>query len=132
MENMSHSILSLEKLYFDKISYSRKEIELPPQMSYEMHFNRGIDLIDGSKYKVSLTAEIKSENEAVEISATIIGVFVCECDDEKLKNTLVKDNTIAIMFPYLRSQISLVSTQPDFAPVILPAINVIELFKDAE
>ena len=41
----------------------------------------------------------------------------------------LKPNAVAIMFPFLRSQISLLTTQPDMIPVVLPAININKLLK---
>ena len=38
-------------------------------------------------------------------------------------------NAIAIMFPFLRSQVTLVTSQPNFRPIILPIININNLVK---
>jgi len=133
MENSALSALSLEKLCFDHISYSRKDEHFYPQNNYEMNFQREISECEGKNhYKIKLSANIWSEGKLIELSISLTGYFTCECDDESMRETLIKDNTVAIMLPYLRSQISLVSTQPDVPPIVLPTINVVELFKDSE
>lgn len=38
-------------------------------------------------------------------------------------------NAIAIMFPYLRSQVTLMTTQPNITPVIIPPININSFLK---
>ena len=39
-------------------------------------------------------------------------------------DALVKANTVAIIFPFIRSQISLLTTQPGMKPIIMPPINI--------
>jgi len=64
-------------------------------------------------------------DEMFDLNVEVVGVFgVSEKDFEQLK-----PNAVAIMFPFLRSQISLLTTQPDMIPVVLPAININKLLK---
>lgn len=128
MENTP--VLTLDQLCFEKICYSRKEVNLPAQLSYEMNFRKDIAASDDEiHYKVTLTSSIKSSNEEIELSVSLAGFFTCQCDNPSIKKGLINDNTIAILFPYLRSQISLITTQPDLPPIVLPTVNVVELFK---
>ena len=43
---------------------------------------------------------------------------------EEMKNTLISKNTVAILMPYLRSQVSLLTAQPEVECVVLPAFNI--------
>ena len=43
---------------------------------------------------------------------------------------MLEKNTLAIMFPYLRSYISIITTQPGMNPIVLPAMNIIALVND--
>ena len=55
------------------------------------------------------------------------GYFSIETDDtidDKLKNALVTKNTVAILMPYLRSELSLLTAQPGMECVVLPAFNI--------
>lgn len=54
------------------------------------------------------------------------GVFITEQEN----NGLLEKNTIAIMFPYIRSYISSITTQPGMTPIVLPAINIVALIND--
>ena len=45
---------------------------------------------------------------------------------------ILKANTVAIMFPYIRSQISLLTTQPGLHPVMLPPMNINALLDSTE
>ena len=46
-----------------------------------------------------------------------------ESDFCERESDIIKKNTVAIMFPFVRSQISLLTTQPDMVPIVLPPIN---------
>ena len=67
----------------------------------------------------------KLEEYTFEISLS--GFFSIEADEElteDLKNTLITKNSIAILMPYLRSEVSLLTAQPEVDCVVLPAFNV--------
>ncbi|KDR96807.1 preprotein translocase subunit SecB [Peptoclostridium litorale DSM 5388] len=51
-------------------------------------------------------------------------------DDEKLR--LISVNASAILFPYLRSLVSLVTSQLDYEKIILPVMNFHAMFDDAD
>ena len=40
-----------------------------------------------------------------------------------MEENIVKTNTVAIMFPFIRSQVTLLTTQPGMTPIVLPPIN---------
>ena len=42
-------------------------------------------------------------------------------------DTMATKNTVAILFPYIRSQISLMTTQPGMHPIIIPPMNIVSL-----
>ena len=133
-ENDSLSVLKLESLSFEEIHYSRDLLANGKPFEYEMNFNREISSADDNKhFKVSLIANIRTkEIDSVKVVVKLTGMFFCECEDEELKKELIQYNTVAIMFPYIRSQVSLVSTQPDIPPITIPAVNVVGLFKEVD
>lgn len=49
---------------------------------------------------------------------------------EQKKNDMLEKNTLAIMFPYIRSYVSIITTQPGMNPIVLPAMNIIALVND--
>lgn len=133
-DNVGTAELQLERLAFEEIQYSRVIEMTDGKTEYEMNFNREI-IADSSneRFKVSLTANIWSKGEpSVQMRIRMAGYFRCICDDEGLKQELIRYNTVAIMFPYIRSQISLVTTQPDIPPISFPPVNIIAMFKDVD
>ena len=57
------------------------------------------------------------------------GFFRLE-EDSALGKSLLMTNTVAILFPYIRSQLTLLTSQPGFESVILPVMNINALFAD--
>ena len=43
---------------------------------------------------------------------------------------MLKENCAAILFPYVRSLVSLLSSQTDYTKITLPAINFVNLIED--
>ena len=83
---------------------------------------RGEQIVKGE-----FDADLKREgnNLSAEIVAKASFVFHSNGEDldEEKKNNIIKNNTVAIMFPFIRSQVSLLTTQPGMAPIVLPPIN---------
>ena len=126
------SVLQLEKISFENIQYSRNVDVVAEKIEYKVNFTKKIaSHKDGSRFRISLTANMWSEVEGLlNLSITIVGFFNCDSEDLVLKQKLVENNAIAILFPYLRSQISLVTTQPDIPPITLPPMNIINMFQE--
>lgn len=133
-DNQGMSMLKLDRLAFREIHYSRNLEDFPAKTEYEMNFNREISANeDNTHFIVSLTANVWSKSDrSTNLRITLTGFFCCECEDDATKQELVRYNTVAILFPYLRSQISLVTVQPDSPPITFQPVNIISLFKDVD
>jgi preprotein translocase subunit SecB len=86
-------------------------------------------------YKVQLSVSIKSSEEKpqpFDLNVTMIGRFSIQMDneDEVLKQTLLRDNTVAIMFPFVRSIVASLTVAANIPPLLLPVINVSETLKN--
>jgi len=65
----------------------------------------------------------------------MVGVFMVDAPeeiDDETRETLYTDNTLAIMFPYVRAQITLLTTQPGIDPFYMPPINITGLLKELD
>ena len=52
--------------------------------------------------------------------------------EQEKKDIIITKNTVAILFPYLRSQVTRMTAQPDIEPFVIPAININALLKNME
>ena len=127
MENKKNvqSVLKLNKILFDKIEFNRLGFKNDNELELEIQSNIA-QRQEEEVYKVTLILKGKKlEEYTFEISLS--GFFSIEADEElteDLKNTLITKNSIAILMPYLRSEVSLLTAQPEVDCVVLPAFNV--------
>ena len=113
------SSLKMQNCYFSHCSVERAENieDREPKMSIERHISE----IEEHTYDVSLHVNIDSEDLSVNVIAN--AKFLFEADSYEREKTIIEKNTIAIMFPFVRSQVSLLTTQPNMVPIVLPPIN---------
>ena len=65
-------------------------------------------------------------NETIYVNVKGRSIFSTKQENKDL----LEKNTIAIMFPYIRSYISSITTQPGMAPIVLPAMNIVAMIND--
>lgn len=121
----------MEDMFFDKISFERKgpkneDKELLMKFQCQVYKRE----TDGNR-KISLTFFGTKENE-YDIEITLTAFFSFSADEEiseEFKDTLMDNNAVAIMMPYIRSQISLLTAQPKVDCVVLPPFNINNLLE---
>lgn len=130
MDNIK-SVLNMNKLVFDKIEFDRQGFKNQNQPSYsiETHFAKNQQ---ENIYRVTLILKCDKKDEyTFEISLT--GYFSFDSQeemDENEKNELISKNAVAIIMPYMRSQVSLLTAQPEVDCVVLPPFNINNMLKE--
>lgn len=125
------SFLRLDRLVFDKISFDRVGFKNKNQLTHSLEARFAQNSKD-NMYRVTMVLKGEKKDEyTFEISLTGFFSFNSEEKiDEKLKNNLISKNTIAIMMPYLRSQLSLLTAQPEVDCVVLPPFNINKMMEE--
>lgn len=130
-KNGYNSVLRLDLLEFDKISFIRLGEKNDSEFKVRFDASVGSDEKMES-FKVSLGVEVNKEKEYT-ISISLDGYFSFNTtdseinDEEKLK--ILSNNAVAIMMPYIRSELSLLTAQPNMEPIVLPPFNISEMMK---
>lgn len=126
---MSHkdikSILNMDKMVFDKIEFNRLGLKNDEKLKMEMATNIGKSE-KGDRYRVSLTLKGEKQRE-YNFAITLTGFFSFDSDtpvDTTAQDVLIGKNAVAILLPYMRSELSLLTAQPDVDIVTLPIFNV--------
>ena len=91
---------------------------------------KGID-VEGRKCiptRVKLKKNDAIKNYAI-VEITIIAKRAQQINGD-LKNELISKNSVAILMPYLRSEISLLTAQPETETVVLPVFNINRMMDD--
>ena len=108
----------------------------------EGHFKRNEDSLENLELKVGVSHDVErlSEREykiTLELNVADpeekLSVFVKGMFETKQENQmLIERNTLAIMFPYFRSYVSTLTTQPGMTPIVLPAMNIMTMLAQKE
>jgi len=80
--------------------------------------------INSKHYRTTLKFTLNKEDEYI-VNVTAIGIFEFIGNvDEETKKDLIQKNSVSIMMPYVRSEISLITAQPGVETVVLPPFNI--------
>ena len=125
------SALRLEKLVFDKLLFEREGFSLEKDFEFNMESqisqNPSEDI-----FKVTLVLNGKKPDE-YRITISLTGYFSFIADSslsDEDKNNLISKNTLAILMPYIRSEMSLLTAQPEVECVVLPPFNINNLMEE--
>ena len=81
-------------------------------------------------YIVTLDVGIEKKDEFSAL-ASISGY--CEIDDNHpQRDIMLKVNAPAIMFPYVRAQLTLLTAQPETEPIVLPVVNFQKIYEKSK
>lgn len=121
MSDNIYSSLKLEGIIFDKILFERFGISSNSDTDMGIEINLGKN--DDNVYRVSLVFKGgKSDDYVIEVQVSGFFRFTEDLSDEE-KDKLLEVNAVAIIFPYLRSQVSSITAQQGVDPILLPVIN---------
>ena len=125
--------LEMKNLCFTKILFEQtqngqneKKIKFNISVEYEQKTEKNI--------LVRLIANITEESNSININVVEQADFElvnAEMLDNEAKNNILKVNTIAILMPYMRSQIAILTAQPGMNSLQIPIIDASILAKNA-
>ena len=124
------SVLKMKDLYFSKFSFmnNREQKSIHVQIKHNARYE-SIEEDDNARRVVIDTVVLNEESKNI-LSLQTVGIFAIQNDkkDAKLDDDTIEfilsRNTLAIMFPFIRSQIVLLTTQPGMSPILMQQINV--------
>lgn len=136
----SKSCLTLKNYMVKTINFSINEDFVFPEdepIRINPTFQREIHKIDDDNVIVNLIFSINNDNNDMPFSvyADIQGVFHLENWEQPDQLPLITSNAVAILFPYLRTLVSMVTANANITPYVLPVMNIAAMFennKDAE
>ena len=130
----ANSPLSLNKYIVKDIHFSINEkFTFNQDVAREIHpeFTRHIRKIDDNNALVNLIFCIDNENLVLPFSMKIDieGLFHLENWERSELGSIMVTNTTAILFPYLRSLVSVITANANISPYIIPVMNINALFE---
>ncbi len=127
------SCLTLKNYIVKTINFSINEafqFNQNTTISINPEFKRQIRKIDDDTATVNLGFCINNEKMDMPFSMEIDieGLFHLEKWEQPDQLPIITSNAIAILFPYLRSIVSMVTANANISPYVLPVMNITALF----
>ena len=119
--NRMKSELKMDEFHFVECSITRSAIIENGPISFDLQ--KEINELGDGNYSVILTLTVNKEEKDLAVKVVASAKFYMDNDDIDLVRSIMDTNTVAIMFPFIRSQVSLLTTQPGMTPIVLPPIN---------
>jgi len=119
------SALVLKHTVFDTIEFHRYGFQNENEVQFNMEIAIG-QIEEKDTYVVNLTLHGNKEDE-YELEIRLSGFFSVEIErlpEGITSDMLIKNNAVAILMPYLRAEVSLLTSQPEVECVVMPVFNV--------
>ena len=133
MDNIK-SNLKINNLFFSDLMFKRSE-KVGKNITINNSLGVEYEEINDNGIVVKIRYEAKSDDMSINVVSFINGVFELinpEVLQPEVKDYILKVNTLAILIPYLRSQVVLLTSQPGFNPIQIPVINAESLYKNSQ
>ena len=129
IEMKNKSDLIIKDLFISHFNFDNKERKIG-QNKFNVEYDLNFDLDENLKQNtVKIHTVLQTEEKNMHLELEIIGIFQLNDNDlsDDIKKELLTKNTVAIMMPYVRNEITLLTSQPGMMPIILPIIDVNKL-----
>lgn len=133
LNKSKNSVLQMKDFYFSLLEFNQtKKIGGEEISGLTVNYHIEIKGKDNDPVSREIIFSVALGNVEKTINAKVVanGYFSIETDEftGEEKENIFKYNAVAIMFPFIRSQISLLTTQPGITPVMLQPIDVNKLW----
>lgn len=109
------------------------EMSSLPDGQYHFTFTKTGSLLSETQYQLNLTVricfgtEVDYTNAPFLLEVELAGRYDCQEGWDKRWES----NALAILFPYLRAIVSIITAQSGREPVLLPTVNIVQMFREA-
>lgn len=121
------SPLVLKNIIITEGHFKRNEDSLE-NLELKVGVSHDVERLSERGYKITLELNVADPEE--KLSVFVKGMAIFETKQEN--QMLIERNTLAIMFPYFRSYVSTLTTQPGMTPIVLPAMNIMTMLAQKE
>ena len=121
-------VLQFEGYQIEKIIYE-KYIETSDENNINVEVSTGLNS-ERDKGKVELSINVLESNENRKLEISLVGFFTFSNVDDDKKTEILAINGTAILYPYIRSVASMVTSQDSSPAIILPTVNTINFLKN--
>ncbi|MDO5078562.1 MAG: protein-export chaperone SecB [Streptococcus minor] len=126
---MNKPVISLEKYEVDEINFSRSltKDDLENSEVFDVSFGGGFSE-DKQNGKVTISVTCIDKETLRKVKVTVSGYFLIN-DTENIEEFLIVNGS-AIIFPYVRSILSMVTSFDSETALLIPTVNILDLMKN--
>lgn len=130
--NENLSSLRMIDFYFSKIDFEQKK-ENMGSIKFDVKFDINQLEIGEAKdrKKIEIITTLSEPMDRIRIVVNAVGIFEVQDSNDELpyerKEALLNKNSVAIMLPFIRSEIAIISAQPGLTSILLPVVDVNKL-----
>jgi len=130
-EKKVRSDLQMKDIYFSKIEFiQNKDLNELGEIKLSTNYKIDIRDLNEDEKEILFSVQIFSEDERLSVNLVANGLFKLESVNlsKEEKDIVFKHNAVAIMFPFIRSQVALITAQPGLNSVMLQPINTSKIW----
>ncbi len=130
-EKKVRSDLQMKDIYFSKIEcLQNKDLSKLGEVNLNTNYKVDIKDINEDEKEILFEVQIFSEDERLTINLVANGLFKLDSVNlsKEEKDIVFRHNAVAIMFPFIRSQVALITAQPGLNSVMLQPINTSKIW----
>ena len=116
----------------DALQFRAKPGFVPKQAEIELQptLRKTLNELGPDEYEIELNIELNQDDLPFDATVCVTGSFRHTGDPDLSKRMQL--NAVAILYPYLRATLSLLTTLAEVPPLHLPTVNVAQMLADAE
>ena len=93
-----------------------------------MNVNTNIEEGNSNTQLIATLTMKNEEKEVLKLESTFIGIFSVDRENKNMDmEHYLKNNSPALMFPFIREHIATITQKSGVGPVLLPPINILAL-----
>lgn len=127
MEQLVSVKIVTKEIHLENNALPEGEFQINPS------FTRTVGYLDDDNAFTELTVEINNTDEKpfpINLKVVMDGVFNLNSIKNEDRDYFLRVTAVTIIFPYLRSMISSITTSSFFPPIVFPVIDVLKLFPE--
>lgn len=119
-KDIKSNVLKNINMYFESIVFRNNGKNIQDNANEVDVGFKEIHQCEGKQITIRLFCKVEQKNCFI-LDLCLVGVFLV---GNNYPTDKLLPNAIAIMFPYLRTQVTMMTSQPGTIPVVIPAINI--------
>ena len=128
------SVLQFRGYTVNELTYKKCDMPISDgRLEIHPAFSHKVKQVQDNQYDLELCIQIAPAEEKpapFELKVSMVGHFSYKeeegCTDEVLKDQVLRQNTVAILFPYLRAIVSSLTMTANIPTLTLPTLNFTE------